>query len=323
MVRISAGDLVGVHHACVTLAQMFHLFRDDDGLIPVHVSDRPQCAVRGVLVDMNPFGRVPKFEILGQLVDLMSTLKLNQLQAFVRLSKGGGWSFSANKCEMLSIDRYCKERFVDFVPAFDVDSSVAAADLRALVPAVKEIQGLFSQTRYVHIGPVLSTLLFGGNGDKGDQGNLVEALFPKAEVMFVCGNGLAAALGSDGEDLCYVPGLPMSAVVLHYGFGQSGGFTAALSRFQRAGHHVGVCTGTAAWDNLSGSPDLMLAAQSAAHSALGHLAGPGGAASGVSLVAHWSADPALAHTIFAWPGFLASAGLSWNSSTPLVSILGT
>ncbi len=34
---------------------------------------------------------------MGQLVDLMSNLKMNQLQIFFRLPKLGGWGFSHKK----------------------------------------------------------------------------------------------------------------------------------------------------------------------------------------------------------------------------------
>ncbi len=60
-IKLCAGDLEGLQHAVVTLAQLFRLFRSDDGLLPVYLSDRPQCSVRALLLDMNPYGRVPKF----------------------------------------------------------------------------------------------------------------------------------------------------------------------------------------------------------------------------------------------------------------------
>ncbi len=99
---------------------------------------------------------------------------------------------------------------------------------------------------------------------------------------------------------------------------QSMGFTSALSRVQDSGHHVGICTGTGAWNNLSGSPDAMLASQVAAHRAMAGMGAPG---AGVSIVAHFSSDPALAHSVFAWPGIVAAAGLAWNPDFDLVSVV--
>ena len=89
-VRIVCADLPGLHCAIVTLVQLFRLFyheskfqkeenpsnsstaqvKDHDEtnehmsevteIIPVYISDSPDCACRGVLLDLNPYGRVPK-----------------------------------------------------------------------------------------------------------------------------------------------------------------------------------------------------------------------------------------------------------------------
>ena len=89
----------------------------------------------------------------------------------------------------------------------------------------------------------------------------------------------------------------------------------SLGQLLDSGLSVGVCTGTGAWNNLAGSPDSMMASQLAATRAMSKLGAP---CSGVSVTAHFSSDPALAHSLFAWPGLVAAAGLSWNSSFDLV-----
>jgi hypothetical protein len=58
--RISSGDLLGVHHAMTTLVQLLRLHGENNALVPVRIEDRPFNAVRAVLVDMNVFGRAPK-----------------------------------------------------------------------------------------------------------------------------------------------------------------------------------------------------------------------------------------------------------------------
>ena len=37
----------------------------------------------------------------------------------------------------------------------------------------------------------------------------------------------------------------------------------------------------------------------------------------ISVVAHWTSNPAFTHSIFSWPGIVASAGMAWNPSTPM------
>ena len=90
-IRIVCSDLSGLHCAIVTLVQLFRLFvheskyREADSLqttsskllndsneeqtessleiseiIPVYISDYPDCAGRAILLDFNPYGRVPK-----------------------------------------------------------------------------------------------------------------------------------------------------------------------------------------------------------------------------------------------------------------------
>ena len=89
-IRIVCSDLSGSHYAIVTLVQLFKLFfhetkfQEDISLqntngkplkvkgeksdlfveiaeiIPVYISDYPDCAGRAVLLDSNPYGRVPK-----------------------------------------------------------------------------------------------------------------------------------------------------------------------------------------------------------------------------------------------------------------------
>ena len=65
-----AGDLAGLHNAIVTLVQLFRLFfnqqpdpDDDDemaAVVPVQISDFPDSPLRATLLDLNPYGRMPK-----------------------------------------------------------------------------------------------------------------------------------------------------------------------------------------------------------------------------------------------------------------------
>ena len=89
-IRMVCSDLSGLHYCIVTLVQLFRLFvheskfREENyfqsdkkqsteksfgengstseiaEIIPVYISDCPDCASRAVLLDLNPFGRVPK-----------------------------------------------------------------------------------------------------------------------------------------------------------------------------------------------------------------------------------------------------------------------
>ena len=75
---------------------MFSLFRDE-GLVPLILSDSPSCTVRAFLLDLSPFGRVPSLDALMETVEIIAGLKLNQLQAFIRISKDSDWGYTYTK----------------------------------------------------------------------------------------------------------------------------------------------------------------------------------------------------------------------------------
>jgi len=68
-IKITASHLIGVRYALITLAQMLRVFKI--GLLPVKIEDSPSRAVRGVLIDMNPFGRVAKFVSDNDVIDVI------------------------------------------------------------------------------------------------------------------------------------------------------------------------------------------------------------------------------------------------------------
>lgn len=107
-IKVQASDLTGLRHAITTLIQLFALFYPDPnkpedvnnsldlpseeageardyGITSVVIADWPDFAMRAVLLDLNPYGRVPKMDTLLGLIDLWSLLKINQFHAFFRV----------------------------------------------------------------------------------------------------------------------------------------------------------------------------------------------------------------------------------------------
>ena len=76
--------------------QMFSLF-GEEGLVPLILSDSPACTVRAILLDLSPFGRVPSLDALMETVEVVAALKLNQLQAFIRVSKDSDWCYTYSR----------------------------------------------------------------------------------------------------------------------------------------------------------------------------------------------------------------------------------
>lgn len=50
---------------------------------------------------------------------------------------------------MVTIDRYCQDRFIDLVPVLDVESHVSYEDLTDMWPTFQEILASFPNLRYV------------------------------------------------------------------------------------------------------------------------------------------------------------------------------
>ncbi|MEK6674697.1 MAG: family 20 glycosylhydrolase [Planctomycetota bacterium] len=87
------------------------------------ILDWPDMAIRGVLHDVTR-GKVPTLLTLRTLVDRLSTLKINQLQLYIE--HAFTFSFDPEICgadegltpeEICELNQYCRERFIDLVPA--------------------------------------------------------------------------------------------------------------------------------------------------------------------------------------------------------------
>lgn len=120
-IQIRSGDGAGAFYAVSTMKQL--VLQRGKQLPFLHIKDRPEFRDRGIMMDISR-DRVPKMETLYQVVDLMADLKLNQLQLYIE-----GFSFAypsfpevwrdatpVTGDEILKLDRYCRERYIDLVP---------------------------------------------------------------------------------------------------------------------------------------------------------------------------------------------------------------
>ena len=49
--------------------------------------------------------------------------------------------------DLLSVDRFCRERFVDLVPSVDVDATATDRDLGGMLAEFREVLGAFEQKK--------------------------------------------------------------------------------------------------------------------------------------------------------------------------------
>ena len=120
-IEVLGGSDAGCFYAVQTLAQLSRLGK---GRIPCcEVADWPDFHTRGLLYDVGR-GKVPTLATLKLLADRLAVLKGNQLQLYIE--HAFVFSFDPGICdsdhgltpdEVRELDEYCRERFIDLVPA--------------------------------------------------------------------------------------------------------------------------------------------------------------------------------------------------------------
>ncbi len=121
-IRIVAHDGAGAFYAGQTLKQIFRQDGWTGQLTCAVIDDWPDFPNRGVLLDVSR-DKVPKMETLYNLVDLLSELKINQLQlytehTFAYREHREVWKNASPMTgeQILALDAYCRDRFVELVP---------------------------------------------------------------------------------------------------------------------------------------------------------------------------------------------------------------
>ncbi|MCX2681325.1 family 20 glycosylhydrolase [Galbibacter sp. EGI 63066] len=128
--KISKGNIevIGQNHAGLfyakqTLLQLMEYSVTEDKPLPcLTINDWPNIERRGFMMDVSR-DKVPSMATLFQLIDKLSSWKINELQLYVEHTfaykdHNNVWKdaspFTAEEIQQL--DAYCKERFIDLVP---------------------------------------------------------------------------------------------------------------------------------------------------------------------------------------------------------------
>lgn len=118
-VEIRAGGPAGLRYAVETIAQLL----DPSGCLPAcEIEDEPDFAMRGVMLDVSR-GKVPTFEGLCGLVDVLVKLKLNTLMLYTehtfrfrRHPEIGKDDSPLDAQTMRALDQYASDRHVELIP---------------------------------------------------------------------------------------------------------------------------------------------------------------------------------------------------------------
>lgn len=119
-ITIEARNPVGVMYGVYTLAQIIE--QRGRELPVLHIADWPDFAVRGLMIDISR-DKVPRMDTLFELIDMLASWKLNQLQlytehTFAYHQHPDVWAKASpiTGDEILALDQFCRERHIELVP---------------------------------------------------------------------------------------------------------------------------------------------------------------------------------------------------------------
>ena len=118
---IESPSEAGIFYGICTLLQIITI-SENNTLPCIKINDWPDFPARGVMLDISR-DKVYTMETLFHLIDMLASWKINQLQlytehTFAYLRHPEVWAKASPLTgeEILLLDAYCKERFIDLVP---------------------------------------------------------------------------------------------------------------------------------------------------------------------------------------------------------------
>lgn len=118
---VSYSSPVGAYYAVATLKQIIE--QSGKSIPHLNIRDEPDFGARGLMVDISR-NKIPKLETLYRIIDMMTDLKMNQLQLYIEGAPFAYESFPQvweletpiTGEEILLLDAYCKDRYIELVP---------------------------------------------------------------------------------------------------------------------------------------------------------------------------------------------------------------
>ena len=314
-ITIAAHDEAGVFYGVCTLSQLLDTLTDLT-LPGLRIEDWPDFPARGVMLDISR-DKVPTLETTKQLIDRLASWKINQFQlytehTFAYRRHPDVWAKASPFTgeDILELDAYCRERFVELVPNQN---------------SFGHMHRWFEHPQYLELAEAPdgfefpwghSAEPFSLNPTDPRSLDLVTGLFDEllphftskqfnvgCDETFDVGQGRSRAecdrVGAGRVYLDYlrkvyaevkardhimqfwgdiivqypelIPELPQDAIALEWGYEANHPFDEHGAHFARAGLPFYLCPGTATWNSLGGRTTNALGnLQSAAENGLKH-----------------------------------------------------
>lgn len=300
-IEIGYGDPAGAFHAVSTLRQ---LIRQCGKTLPcLWISDWPDFPVRGLMLDISR-DKIPRMETLYRIVDLIADVKLNHFELYIQ-----GFSFAYPSFpqvwadgtpitgeEMVRLSRYCRERFIDFVPNQNsfghMGPWLARSEFRHLAECPDGFMapwgwlnhGLclnplddnsleFLKTTYADLLPCFDSAFFNIGGDEthdlglGKNKDVCEKL-GKGRVYLDFLKKIHGLLKERGKKMMFwgdiilkfpelIPELPRDCTVLQWGYEADQPLESDCEKFEKAGIPYYICPSTNVCSTIVGRTSVM------------------------------------------------------------------
>jgi len=284
-------DEAGVFYGAMTLLQITRQFGKTIGIPCMVIEDWPDFLNRGVMLDISR-DRVPTMGTLYTLIDLLSELKVNQLQLYTEhtyayRNHSEVWADASpmTSDQIVNLDAYCQERFIELVPnqnSFghmerwlkkpgyqDLAEHPGSPKPRALNPLDPRSISLIEEM-YEELLPNFTSAQFNvgcdevplGNGHTKDAvhkygvGSVYLNFLLKIHELVRSHRRVMQFWGD--IILRYpelIPELPENIVALEWGYEADHPFDANAQKYAETGVPFYVCPGTSSWGSLGGRTD--------------------------------------------------------------------
>jgi len=345
-IGIQYANLNGLFYAAISLKQLQKQFGPT--LPCMNIWDYPDLPKRGILYDISR-NKVPKLETLYLLVDMMADLKYNQLQLYVEGLSFEYESFSRylkedcyiKKSEIVNLQAYCKERFIELVPnqntlghmtewlsidefsglARNPEGEIAFGTMQrpgTLNPEIDESKQ-FVESLTNDMLSLFESKYYNVNLDEAF--GITEPYLYKEWLHKMYDNskkrGKKLMMWSDmlisfAEEIEVIPN---DITLLDWGYEDLYPFDTECRKLKKRNLSFYLCPGTSSWCSLTGRTDNMIQNVDKAIDCAHRYGAKGILMTDWGDAGHWQAFP------ISYPGFVYAAAKAWNKETVLLEEL--